>query len=237
MEVTCSECKTKLNVPDEKIPRDQMVRINCPKCKSKITIDSRKNAREESSDSEDFTKTGKLHLKFIEPKHEKPPEEEGYSYDDYSDDADLDFFEEDTKLALIMAADNDQSEKIKTAVQGLGYKCVAPKNTRDALGKMRFHHFDLVFLTAGFDGQELGNNPVLNHLNHLSMSSRRMIFLALMGDRLKTMDSMMSYAMSANTVITSKDIESLSSILKKSIKEHEKFYKVFMDTLVEAGKA
>ena len=35
MEVSCAQCNTKLNVPDEKIPKDQMIRINCPKCKNK----------------------------------------------------------------------------------------------------------------------------------------------------------------------------------------------------------
>ena len=51
------------------------------------------------------------------------------------------------------------------------------------------------------------------------------------------MDHMMAYALSANAVIHSKDMERLSTILKKSISDNEKFYKVFMDTLVEVGKA
>ena len=39
MEVTCSGCNTKLNIPDDKVPMDQTVRINCPRCKNKITIE------------------------------------------------------------------------------------------------------------------------------------------------------------------------------------------------------
>ena len=38
MEVTCRNCSTKMNIPDEKIPGDRAVRIACPKCKSKITL-------------------------------------------------------------------------------------------------------------------------------------------------------------------------------------------------------
>ena len=64
-----------------------------------------------------------------------------------------------------------------------------------------------------------------------------MIFLALMGDKVNTMDDMMAYTMSANMVISTKDADKLSSILKKGLSEHERFYKVFMDTLVEVGKA
>ena len=119
----------------------------------------------------------------------------------------------------------------------MGYKFIPTSNARDALGKMRFHHFDLVFLSEGFDGQDLGQSSILNYLNHASMSSRRRIFLALTGDQFKTMDDMMAYSLSANTVINSKDFDKLSGVLKKGIAEYEKFYKIFMDTMVEMGRA
>lgn len=235
MEVTCEHCKTKLNVPDEKIPKDQLVRLNCPKCKNKITIDSRKKTKEESPDGTDFSETGKLHLKFIEPQKTKT-EEESYSYKDYSDEEEsLDFFDENTRLALVMSGDPENSDKIRGAIEELGYRFIESSSTRDALGKMRFHHFDMIFLSEGFDGQELNNSPILNYLNHVSMSSRRRIFLALMGEQFRTMDEMMAYAMSANAVINPKDAGQLVSILKKGIAEHKKFYKVFMDTMAEEG--
>ena len=236
MEVTCEHCKTKLNVPDEKIPKDQLVKISCPKCKNKISIDSRKKSMEETPEDTDFSETGKLHLKFIEPQQDKA-EEESYSYEDYSDEQSLDFFDDNTKLALVMSGNPDDSNKIRGTIEGMGYKYIESLNTRDALGKMRFHHFDMIFLSEGFDGQELNNSPVLNYLNHISMSSRRRIFLALMGDQLKTMDEMMAYVMSANAVVNPKDIGQLATILKKGIADHEKFHKIFMDTMVEVGAA
>jgi predicted Zn finger-like uncharacterized protein len=213
MEVTCTQCKTKLNVPDEKIPKDQVIKVSCPKCKNKITIDSR--ASEQSS--EETEKSGDIR-------------------DDYTDSGDLDFFDESTKLALVLA-DDDIAEKVKTAMEGLGYKYIHAPNTRDALAKLRFHRFDFIFIAEGFDGQELENSPIRNYLNTLAMSSRRRIFLALMGDRFKSLDDMAAYTMSANTVISTKDVDKLSIILKQGISEHGKFYKVFMDTLVEVGNA
>ena len=38
MDVTCSSCSKKINVPDEKIPKGQPFSFNCPSCKSKITV-------------------------------------------------------------------------------------------------------------------------------------------------------------------------------------------------------
>jgi len=240
MEVICEQCKAKLNIPDEKIPEDQMVRVSCPKCKNKITLDSRRTALKKAAPvepDEERAETGKFHLKFIESKAGQRPEEESYDYGDYSDDDALDFFEEGSKLALVMNNNTEYSEKIKTAVEEMGYKYIQSPDTRDAIGKMRFYHFDLIFLSDEFDGQQLENSPILNYLNHVTMSVRRKIFLALMGDKFKTMDNMMAFAMSANIVINKRDVDKLSAILKRAISENEKFYKVFMDTLIETGKA
>ena len=51
------------------------------------------------------------------------------------------------------------------------------------------------------------------------------------------MDHMMAFAMSANMVINSNDLDRLTAILKHAISDNEKFYKVFKDTMAEAGKA
>ena len=52
----------------------------------------------------------------------------------------------------------------------------------------------------------------------------------------KTMDDMMAFALSANLVVNTKELDKLLAILKRALSDYEKFYKVFMDTLVEVGK-
>ena len=63
------------------------------------------------------------------------------------------------------------------------------------------------------------------------------MFVLLMSDKFRTMDHMMAFAMSANLVANWKDLGKLSSILGRAVSDNEKFYKVFMDTLKETGKA
>lgn len=236
MEVICEQCKAKLNILDEKIPKDQVVRINCPKCKSKITLDTRSHGSigtvAEPGD-DDSKSTG---TEVSESKRMKETEE-GYTYSDFSEDKALDFFEEGTKLSLIMGSDSEQSRKIKSVVEELGYKGVVTPNTRDALGKMRFYHFDMVILSDGFDGQPLDNSPIVNHLNRLGMPVRRRIFLGLLSEKFKSMDNMMSFAMSANAVFSTKELDRLGLMLRKAVTENDKLYKVFTDTLAQLGKA
>jgi CheY-like chemotaxis protein len=238
MEMICESCKARLNVPDEKIPKDQAVTITCPKCRNRITLETRRAERKaEPSGSKELPDTKRASLRSPDSRSARKESQESYGYEDYAGDEALEFFEEGVKLALVMANSPEQGEKITPALAQLGYKVISTTDTRDAIGKARFHHFDMIILMDGFDSQPLEHSTVVNYLNRLSMSIRRRIFVALISDKFKTMDDMMAFAMSANVVINTKDLEKLFPVLKKAITENEKFYKVFFDTLPETGKA
>jgi predicted Zn finger-like uncharacterized protein len=232
MEVTCEQCKSRFNIPDDKVPKDKVFKINCPKCKGKISLGGEVPEPPPKADE-----SGEFRMKFLDPKAGRRTPEESYGYEDFTTDQALDFFEEGIKLALIMRNNSMNEDRLRAGLEIIGYKCVPTPNTRDAIGKLRFHNFDLIILADGFDNQSLEHSVIVNYLNRLSMSVRRKVFVALISDHFKTMDNMMAFAMSANVVINSKDIEKLHLILKKAVSENERFYKVFMDTMVETGKA
>jgi DNA-directed RNA polymerase subunit RPC12/RpoP len=224
MEIICEKCNARLNIPDEKIPSGQQATVSCPKCQNKLMLNARGSRIKNETPA-------------VEEKAESHLEEIASDKDDWDDDASLDFFEEDAKLALVMGNGAQQIKKLGRTIDELGYRCVLAKNTRDAISKMRLHYFDLVVLSDGFDGIDLAQSPILQHINNLSMSVRRRIFLALVAGEFKTMDHMMAFAMSANMVINGGDLDRLTSIMQHAISDNEKFYKVFMDTMVEVGKA
>ena len=232
MEVTCEQCKTRFNIPDDKVPKDKFIKLSCPKCKGKISVKGEAPVQPAKADD-----PAQLRMETVDPSARRKAPEESYGYEDFTSDQDLDFFEEGIKLALIMPNSSMTEDRLRAGLELIGFKCVPTPNTRDAIGKLRFHHFDLIVLGDGFDGQPLDHSVIVNYLNRLPMSVRRKLFLALISDNFKTMDNMMAFAMSANVVINTKDIEKLHLILKKSVSENERFYKVFMDTLVETGKA
>ena len=236
MEVVCQGCESTLNIQDNKIPQGQKLSLTCPKCKKKIILEP----IEEASQHEEAQKTSNgQEIALAEEGSKDTPSSSSlsYGYDEYSADLDLHFLEEGTKLALILAGNRDEESKIKASLEEIGYRTVSSPNTRDATGKMRFHRFDTIVLCDGYDNQPLDQSPILGYLNRLTMSIRRQIFLTLVGDRFKSMDNMMAFAMSANLVINEGDVENISAVLKKAISENERFYKIFIDTLVEAGKA
>ena len=232
MEVTCEQCKSRFNISDDKIPKDKVLTLRCPKCKGKISLGGQTPDQPAMADE-----SGEFRMMSIDPAAGRKAPEESYGYEDYAGDQALDFFEEGIKLALIMPNSSMDEDRVRAGIEIIGYKCIPTPNTRDAIGKLRFHHFDLIILADGFDNQPLDHSVIVNYLNRLSMSVRRRIFLALVSDNFKTMDNMMAFAMSANVVINSKDIEKMHLILKKAVSENERFYKIFLDTLVETGKA
>jgi predicted Zn finger-like uncharacterized protein len=232
MEVTCEQCKSRFNISDDKIPKDKVLTLRCPKCKGKISLGVQAPKQPAKADE-----SGAFPVEPVDPSAGRKTPEESYGYEDYAGDQALDFFEEGIKLALIMPNSSMDEDRLRAGIEIIGYKCISTPNTRDAIGKLRFHHFDLIILADGFDNQPLDHSVIVNYLNRLTMSVRRRIFLALISDNFKTMDNMMAFAMSANVVINSKDIEKMHLILKKAVSENERFYKIFLDTLVETGKA
>lgn len=213
MDVTCKSCGATLKIPDEKLPPHQAVSITCLKCKGKIRIEPRESDKDLVSE-----KVGEGNLKYEE------------------DTSPLDLFEEGTRLALVLHGDEGDAVEISSALEGLSYKPILPTSTEEAMGKLRFHHFDLIIVSDGFDGQDLTNSPITHYLNHLSMGIRRKIFVVLLSNKFKTMDNMMAFARSANLVVNPDDLSNLSLILKKGIPDNEKFYKVLMDTFKEVGR-
>ncbi len=241
MEVVCEYCHAKLNIPDEKLPPDQRVRISCPRCKNKLVLDTRgrkpdvlahpvEGAIELARSGEDLSGAE------IQ-KESQPPQPEEIPWDEQlEEDTALDLYEEGEKLALVLDSGAHDREKIIQAHETLGYRSVPAEDSKKAISKMRFHNFDLVIMADHFDNLPLEQSPVLGYLNHLSMSIRRKIFLVLIGERFRTMDPMMAFTMSANLVINVKDLDRLASILRRAVSDNEKFYKVFYDTLEEVGK-
>lgn len=224
MEVICGKCESKLNIPDEKIPKGQLVTASCPKCKNKLTLDTRSSPKKEG-------------LAPTVNEKAEPPDLGTDAGSTEDEEGAIEFYEEGTKLALVMINGTEQVEKTVQAAEALGYKVVSVENTREAINKMRLYHFDLAIVSDGFDGIGLKQSPITHYMNHLSMSIRRRIFIVLIGDTFSTMDHMMAFAMSANMVINPKDFGTLADILKSAIGDNERFYKVFMDTLTEFGKA
>jgi hypothetical protein len=101
---------------------------------------------------------------------------------------------------------------------------------------MRFHIYDVVVVNENFDTENPDTNIVLNYLANLNVSTRRQIFVALLSGRFRTMDNMTAFNKSVNVIVNMKNIDDISSILKRSLADNTAFYHVFKDALKKKGR-
>ncbi len=214
-----------MNIPDEKLPKDQAFSITCPGCKTKIKVDQ--------------------HLKPKESEPVSPPPEEKeetvdtasmvINQEEFEDDEDLVIYDDNDQLALVL--DDNNKEIWAKALEEKEFKIQYARSPEHAVHKIKFTHFHFVALNENFGNVALDENPFYQTLIEMPMVTRRNIFFALVGANFKSLNNMQAFQKSANVVINEKDLEKLGDILKKSISENEIFYKVYKETLHAMGKA
>ena len=223
MQVTCNECQKSINIPENKLPKDQAFSITCPGCKNKIKVDQ--HLKTPSSPTPP------------EPKQEEAVDTVGMvmNQEEFEDDDDLVIYDENDQLALIL--DETNQSAWTQALESRDYKIQYAKSPEHAIHKMKFTHFHFIALHENYGNKDLSTNPVYKVLTEMPMVTRRNIFVALMGKNFKTLKNMQAFQKSVNVVINESDIGKLEDVLKKSISENEIFYKVFKETLHSAGKS
>ena len=215
MDITCNTCLGKFRVPDEKIPHGRVSTVPCPKCKTRISIDPAKKpdpaaaAQLEPSQGDDFDF------------NEKP----------------FDFIEEEGLTAMLCEQNPAARQTIESALNLMDYQITIAESARDALKRMRYHTYDLIVVNESFDTKNPESNGVLIYLERLGMAVRRNIFVAMISNRYRTMDNMMSFHGSVNLIVNIKNIDDVGKILSRGITDNQLFYNVYRETLKELGRA
>ncbi len=227
MQVTCNACQRSMNIPDEKLPKDQAFSITCPGCKTKIKVDQHLKPKETESpppppaaqEKEETVDTTNMVV----------------SQEDFEDDDDLIIYDENDQLALVL--DDINKDVWTKALEENEFKIQYAKSPEHAVHKMKFTQYHFIALHENFGNIKFKENPFYQTLIEMPMETRRKIFFALVGANFKSLNNMQAFQESANVVINQRDLGKLSDILKKSISENEIFYKVYKETLLAMGKA
>jgi CheY-like chemotaxis protein len=159
--------------------------------------------------------------------------EESYEYD--ASDRPFDFVEVGIGTALVCESDIAAREKISSVLREMGYQIKEPDSLKDAFKNMRFHIYDVVILNENFDTENTDSNIVLNFLANLNAGTRRLIFVALLSKRFRTMDNMAAFNKSVNVVVNMKNIDDIDIILRRSFNDNTVFYQIFKETLKKKG--
>jgi hypothetical protein len=116
----------------------------------------------------------------------------------------------------------------------MGYAVDMPTVVDQALQRLRFNQYQVIVLAEQFGGSS--PNPVTEYVTALNMNIRRDIFVALVGERFKTADHLQAFVESVNLVLHPADLTQIQAFLARGLRDHEQFYKVFVDCLIESGR-
>ncbi|MFQ5444648.1 MAG: hypothetical protein ACE5EK_08525 [Nitrospinales bacterium] len=211
-------------MPDEKVPKGNIFSINCPACKFKIKVDEftqttsddgqakySKEYRENLVDTSTLIKTT-----------------------DYEDEEELLSLDENEKIALVL--DEPRKDVWSRMLEGQGYKTQFAMSAEHAIYKMRFVLFSLIIMNEDYQEIPLEENLAFKYLQTLTMTTRRKMFVVLVGDKFHSTNHMQAFSYSVNLVLNPKDIEKAPELIKRSINENEMFYKVFKENMTAQGK-
>lgn len=217
MNITCPHCKTRLNIPDHKLPRDRDSSFKCPKCKESVKV------RSDSLRSDQTLPSG------IKAANDSKAPSLGSSPD----------LGGNRRPALICMPESAVKSEVMAAVQRAGFESMSPDTTAEAFKKLEYHVFPLILIGEGFDGEK-GIKRMARHMNELDMSLRRKSCLVLISSRFQTGDNMAALHASVNAIIGAQvagQPGGIDPILAEVLAEHDALYTVFNASMKAAGKA
>ena len=221
MNITCPHCKTKLNIPDHRIPKDKDSSFKCPKCRNKVQVSaSQLDLSGSNLSGSNLSGTG-------------PKKKEGVKSEFMGSGVSS---ARGREKALVCMEDSPGKAKLVAAVQGLGFHVETPDSIAEAFKKLAYHIYPLVLLGESFDRNK-GFKAMSMHMNDLDTSLRRRICLVIFSDRLPTGDPMSALHSSVNYIVGSDSLAHLEDILSAALTEHKNFYTVYNESMRAAGKA
>ena len=142
----------------------------------------------------------------------------------------------EARLALVCEDASERQAVIRAALEQIGFAMLAPKNTEEAVERIRRDSYEIVIVDEQYQGSSPFDNPMLAIIRNMPMSQRRWMFVTLLGRQFKTFDNAMAFARSVNVVVNLNDLPHLPAILKKGITDHVEFYRTFRQVLADVGK-
>jgi hypothetical protein len=200
-----------------------MFRLNCARCKRKMLANTK------ATDN----MAGKKSTLCLSPSLSEVPPLVTDDALNHLPDA-MDYLPPGQLAALLCINRGDSCDELKGILEGLGYVVDMSGAADHALQRLRFNQYRVILLDDDFARKS--PNPVASYLAGLNMNTRREMFVGLVGQHFKTADHLQAFIESVNLTLHPDDLPQLAPFLTEGLRDHERFYKVFTECLIKAGK-
>ena len=141
----------------------------------------------------------------------------------------------DVPMALVLHPDPEAMEKVKGAMESLGYRVLIADSVQEAIEQMRFFNFACVVFHADYETGGLDNSTFHNYMRKMAMERRRYIFYILFGPQFHSLYDLEALAYSANLVVSEQDLKFFDIILRKAIPAYEDLFAPILEELTAYG--
>lgn len=262
MTINCPQCSARLTIEDGKLPARQFT-VRCPKCQHIIDAQPPAAAREPASPitvgDVAFTSQARYQKPAAAPvfKLEPPPEPDAAgpgvpaaeelaralvallqgstaTIGGSARPTNLRRRADDVRRVLVCADPQRRFAIARVLVEG-GHEVFVAEDTAQAIERMREDHMHVVILEPSFDAEEKGAAFIRRELSALRPAFRRRTFYIHLTAEQRTGDPHAAFINHANFVLNAADIEDLSDLLGRAIREFNELYQDFNCAIQAAG--
>jgi ABC-type branched-subunit amino acid transport system ATPase component len=93
----------------------------------------------------------------------------------------------------------------------------------------------VVLLQEDYYGATLRSNQLIKALNNLELAVRRKMFIGLIGPNFTSLDDLMAFSLSMDTVINTKDLDDIERLLISATAHVSKFFATYNELRLARG--
>ncbi|HEY0080941.1 MAG TPA: zinc-ribbon domain-containing protein [Pyrinomonadaceae bacterium] len=134
------------------------------------------------------------------------------------------------RRALVCCASEHREALARTLARSQ-YEVYVADSTGQAIERMREDRMDVLILDTEFDPVEHGSAFITREINALRPQHRRRLFFVQLSASTRTADQHAAFLNHVNFIINPSDIEDLSPLLERAIREHNDLYRDFNKAL------
>ncbi len=132
------------------------------------------------------------------------------------------------RYVITCLSDQEACAKVKTILGEQEYFVTAAESPDQVTSLLQSsHQLDILLLDPGFHSDEQGGASIMRYLNMLNPARRRRVFVVVVSQTFKTMDTQAAFSHGVNMIVNMNELEMLPNALAHSISDFNNLYRAF----------